>query len=58
MCEGAEKSLLLANLWAARRPDDPVSVFVQPDKAVLKAGGREWSFASAKALREQEWKIR
>jgi hypothetical protein len=56
--DGAEKALLLANLWAARRPDDPVSVFVQPDKAVLKAGGREWSFASAKALREQEWKIR
>jgi hypothetical protein len=56
--DGAEKALLLANLWAARRPDDPVTIHIGSARAVVKAGGREFGFASTKALREQEWKIR
>ena len=56
--DGVEKALLLANLWAARKPDEPIVLIVEPARAVLKAGREEWSFASAKGLRAQEWKIR
>jgi hypothetical protein len=56
--DGVEKALLLANLWAARKPDDAITLIVEPDRAVLKAGHQEWIFASAKAVRAQEWKIR
>ncbi len=56
--DGLEKALLLANLWAARKPDDAITLMVEPTRAVLKAGRKEWSFASGKGVRAQEWKIR
>jgi hypothetical protein len=56
--DGVEKALLLANLWAARKPDEAISVHVEPARAVLKAGREEWTFSSTKGLREQEWKLR
>ena len=56
--DGLEKALLLANLWAARRPDDPIRLHVEPERAVLKLGRIEQFFSSAKGLREQEWTLR
>ncbi len=56
--DGVEKALLLANLWAARKPDEPMRLIVEPSRAVLKAGREEWSFASSKELRAQEWLLR
>ncbi len=56
--DGAEKALLLANLWAARKPDESMTIHIEPTRAVLKAGKREWNFKSAKGLHEREWKIR
>ncbi len=56
--DGLEKALLLANLWAARKPDESITLMVEPARAVLKAGRQEWVFASTKGVRAQEWKIR
>ena len=55
--DGAEKALLLANILRSRHASEPMSVDVAPDRALLRAGSREYRFASAKQLRPQTWPI-
>ena len=55
--DGAEKAVLLANLLRARAVDAEIAVSVEPDRAVLRTDGKEWSFPSSKGLPAAEWTI-
>ena len=53
---GLEKAVLLANILRSRMPEDEI-VIGTGDDTVLKAGSREYRFASDKGIEEQEWAI-
>ncbi len=53
--DGVEKALLLANIFRARHPEEPVRVDVTPDGAELCAGSRIVRFCSEKGLPKQSW---
>ncbi|MFH0916519.1 MAG: hypothetical protein V1912_08750 [bacterium] len=65
--DGAEKALLLANLFRARHPERELTIEVAPDSAILRVGGEAgdrsnsgdggavYRFSSAKDLHPQTW---
>jgi hypothetical protein len=55
--DGVEKAMLLANIFRARHPDRELTLVSGPGRALVKAGGEEYVFPSAKGLKAGEWKI-
>lgn len=55
--DGAEKAILLANIFIARNPGKKVQIAIAPDNATVKTGDAEYSFASSKGLTEALWEI-
>jgi hypothetical protein len=53
--DGAEKAILLANVYRARHPEAEITLEVAPDAATLHAGDRTYCFASGKELQAQTW---
>ena len=55
--DGAEKALLLATILRDRAADEDMTIEVSPTAAILKAGSREYAFASQKGLKPKVWTI-
>jgi hypothetical protein len=55
--DGVEKALLLANIFAAREPDNRMAIELFPDEAVLMTASGEYPFPSQKSLPRQTWSI-
>jgi hypothetical protein len=53
--DGAEKAVLLANVYRARHYRAEITLEVAPDAVALHAGGKTYRFASDKDLRVQTW---
>ena len=53
--DGAEKAILLANLFRARHPDAAISIAVEPGAATVSLPARSVRFASRKGLHPQQW---
>jgi len=51
--DGIEKSILLANVWRKRHPEEKIEISVQPDRAELLLGNRTVGFTSSKGLDNQ-----
>jgi hypothetical protein len=56
--DGVEKALLLAVILRARHPEAALTIEIEPDSAVLRAGNDTYRFASSKGLRAQTWDCR
>jgi hypothetical protein len=55
--DGVEKAVLLANILRNRMSAEKIAVEVAPDKAICKAGGKDYGFVSSKALKPQTWQM-
>ncbi|NQU39289.1 MAG: hypothetical protein HQ523_04985 [Lentisphaerae bacterium] len=55
--DGLEKAVLMANVLRAREPETKLKLQLGEGEVCLRAGEREWMFATTKALGSAEWVV-